>query len=130
MICGHTCDEPPYSNVPLSCVPPIRLFFGLFGSTDRLWNCSVARPPFSVVSWLGTCDRSDLQYALSAVLSPRESHLYDTSAKLPSDRMTPPSDPAMNCSGLPGTVTRSCWSGCIASAWFGSPSCVRSLQFV
>ena len=41
----------------------------------------------------------------SAGSSPRESHLAETSANLPSERTTPPSEPAMNWSGLPGTVT-------------------------
>src|SRR5437588_6749046 len=104
MICGHTWDDPLYSNVPLSCVPPIRLFWGLFGSADRLMNCSVSRPALMSVSWFGTLDRRDLQYALSAAFIPRESHLYETSAKLPSERRTPPSEPVMNCAQLPGTV--------------------------
>src|SRR5437764_3165520 len=128
MICGHTLDEPLYSNVPLSCVPPMRLFCGFFGSTDRLWNCRVLSPLFRSASWFGTRQRSDLQYAVSAAFRPRESHLDETSANLPSEIWMPPSSPTMNCDGLPGTVTSACWSGCMASAWFGSPSWVRSLQ--
>jgi len=67
-------------------------------------------------------------YKVSAALSPRVSHFADTSANLPSERTTPPSEPVMNCNGLPGTVTTACWSGWIVSARFGSPSCVRSLH--
>src|SRR5450759_5531013 len=37
----QTTDEPVYWNVPLSWVPPWRLFFGRLLLTDRLWNCSV-----------------------------------------------------------------------------------------
>ena len=39
----------------------------------------------------------------------------DASAQLPLVRMTPPSEPTKNWSGLPGTKTAACWSGCIDS---------------
>ena len=45
--------------------------------------------------------------------------------ELPSERTTP-SEPVMNCSGLPGIVTMACWSG--ISPHGGSASCVRSLN--
>jgi len=69
-----------------------------------------------------------LQNVVVAASSPRESHFAEVSAKLPSERITPPSEPAMNWNGLPGTVTSACWSGCMPSAWFGSPSWVMSVN--
>src|SRR6476619_7500792 len=108
MICGQTELEPLYSNVPLSCVPPIRLFCGCRGSYERLWNWSVVRPLFSGLVWSGIRFRSDLQYAVPAGLSPRVSHCADASTYSPFERTTPPSLPAMNCNGDPGTVTSAC----------------------
>ena len=74
------------------------------------------RPLLMSVSWFGTREVSDLQYAVSAAFRPRVSHFADASANAPSERITPPSEPTMNRSGLPGTVTSACWSGCIPSA--------------
>src|SRR6266508_1858743 len=108
MICGHSSRPPLNSNVPLSCVPPMSRW-EFFALTEKLWNCRVGRFLFIGISWFGTRDRSDLQNAVSAALRPRESHLYEVSANLPSERTTPPSDAEMNSSGLPGTVTRAWW---------------------
>ena len=83
-----------------------------------------------LTSWFATRLSRLLHSAVSEVPRPRSSHLAETSANLPSERTTPPSEPVMNCSGLPGTVTTACASGWIASARWGSPSCVRSLKDV
>src|SRR2546430_17212611 len=99
MICGQISLEPSYWKVPLSCVPPCSRLCGRCALNDRLWNCSVFNPRFMSVSWFGTRDSSDLQSAVSAGLSPRESHLYETSANWPSERMMPPSDPAVKTDG-------------------------------
>src|SRR6185369_8417718 len=122
MICGQTLGEPLYWNVPLSCVPPCRRFWGRFVLADRLWNCNVDSPLFMFTSWFGTRLSRLLQYAVLAAFIPRVSHFADMSAKLPSERTTPPSEPVMNCSGLPGTVTMACSSGCSPYARLGSPS--------
>src|ERR687888_2710936 len=111
MICGHTSDEPRNSKVPLSCVPPIRLFCGCLGSTDRLWNWSVESPLFMLLVFSGIRESIDLQNAVSAAFSPRLSHWADASTYWPFARTTPPSSPAIHCSGSPGIVTRPCWSG-------------------
>src|SRR5437899_10951150 len=108
MICGQICVEPLYWNVPLSCVPPCSRFFGCCALTERLWNCSVLTPRFIEISWFGTRESSDWQSAVSAASRPRDAHLDETSASWPSERMSPPSDPAKERYGLPGTV---------ASAW-------------
>src|SRR3954453_23650141 len=111
MICGQTTREPLYWNVPLSYVPPWSRLCGRCALADKLWNCSVDRPLFMFTSWFGTRFSRLLQYAVLAAFIPRVSHFADTSAKLPSERTTPPSEPVMNCRGLPGTVTIACWSG-------------------
>src|SRR6478672_13395707 len=83
MICGHSSDEPLYSNVPLSCVPPMRLFCGCLGSNEKLWNCSVTRPLFRTVVWSGPRHRSDWQYATFAGTVLRLAHSSEASANLP-----------------------------------------------
>src|SRR5262249_60405307 len=113
MVGGQTAELPLNWNVPLSCVPPIRSF-ELFELTERLWNCSVERPLLIGTSWFGTRESIDLQKAVPAASSPRESHFDETSAYCPSERTTPPSEPVMNVSGCPGSVTIACWSGWLA----------------
>src|SRR5580765_8600492 len=126
MICGQTFDEPWYSKVPLSWVPPIRLPVGFFGLADRLWNCRVERPLFRTVVSLGIRFSSDWQYARAAPVSPRAAQALEPSTYVPLERTTPPSSPSKNCSGLPGTVTIACWSGWIQPAPLWSR--VTSLQ--
>src|SRR6185295_17548110 len=128
MICGQTTRVPLYWNVPLSCVPPCRRFLGRWALADRLWNCSVDKPSFMLMSWLATLFSRLLHSARSAAPRPRVLHLDEMSTSLPSERTTPPSETVMNSSGLPGTVTVACSYGWIASARFGSPSCVRSVK--
>src|SRR5215216_6119300 len=60
MIIGQTTPEPAYSNVPLSCVPPMRLL-GSVGFAERLWNWIVDRPLLRLVIRVGTRERSCLQ---------------------------------------------------------------------
>src|ERR671937_2325701 len=114
MICGQRSVEPYVWNVPLSCVPPITLST-LAGLTDRLWNWRVFSPLFRLVSVVGTADSSCLHRAsLSAAFVPvnvRESQRDDVSLSVPSERMTPPSEPSQNCRGLLGFTTSACWSG-------------------
>src|SRR5205814_9353172 len=97
--------EPLYWNVPLACVPPCRRLDGFCRLAERLWNCSVDSPLFMLTSWFATLLSKLLHSAVSAAFSPRVSHLYEMSTRLPSERTTPPSEPTMNCSGLPGTAT-------------------------
>src|SRR5438477_12118887 len=86
-------------------------FFTFAGFTDRLWNCSVLRPLFRLVSTLGTADSSCLQRVSPSPESPRESQRDDVSASVPLERITPPSEPSQNCSGLFGLTASACWSG-------------------
>src|SRR4051812_47224434 len=111
MVCGHTTEEPMVSKVPLSCVPPCTSF-GLAGFTDKLWNCKVFRPLLRLVHRDGTADSSHLHCCRSDPLRPRLSQRAEVSLNVPSDRMTPPSEPSQTCSGLFGLATRVCWSGC------------------
>src|SRR6266540_4245748 len=110
MICGQTTEEPYVSNVPLSCVPPCRCF-GLSGATERLWNWSVESDLFMLYRYVGTAERSCWQSARFAPLSPRAAHCDEMSAKLPLDRISPPSVPKIAAS-LPGISTIACESGC------------------
>ena len=68
-----TPECPLGSQVPLSCVPPIKSFESK-GLTDRLWNWSVERPLFRPVSSVGTRDSSCWQIARFAALRLREAH--------------------------------------------------------
>src|SRR5438105_2254457 len=86
-------------------------FFTLAGFTDRLWNWIVFRPLFRLVSVVGTADSSCLQRMSESPESPRESQREDVSLRVPSERMTPPSEPSQNCTGLFGFTTSACWSG-------------------
>jgi hypothetical protein len=61
MLVGHRTFEPVYARVPLSCVPPINDVNGRQGLTDKLWNCSVDRPAFMLISLRGTLDRRRVQ---------------------------------------------------------------------
>ena len=119
------------SKVPLSCVPPCTSF-GFAGFTDRFWNCSVGRFLFRLVYAPGTAESSDLQTATSLLDSfERESQRDDVSTTVPSDRISPPSEPSMNWSGLPGTVTSACWSGCSMFGVVGDvPSAVTSVKWL
>src|SRR5205823_842634 len=111
MICGQVVAEPEYSNVPLSCVPPIKLDVGFAGLIERLWNCNVESPSLRLVSCVGTRESSCLQSALLLGPSGRLSHCGEMSAKEPLDRMRPPSDPSKNNPGLFGATASACWSG-------------------
>src|SRR5215208_5639999 len=90
IVIGQTTLEPPYSNVPLSCVPPMR-FFGSVGFADRLWNWSVERPLFRLVSVVGTRDSSCWHSARFAPVTPRVAQSPEVSAKSPLERTRPPS---------------------------------------
>ena len=113
---GPDIARPVVWKVPLSCVPPWRRFCGRCALTDRLWNCSVDSPLFMLTSLFATRASSRLHKAVSDSSRSRVVALAETSPNLPSDRTTPPSEPVMNCSGLPGTVTIACWSGWMTSA--------------
>src|SRR4029453_14967248 len=110
MICGQTTADPVVSNVPLSCVPPIR-FLESNGLTDRLWNCSVDRPLFKLNRCEGTRESSCWHNVKPFPVRPRAAHCAETSVKSPLERMSPPSEPSKNKYGLPGCVTIACWSG-------------------
>src|SRR6266567_6798511 len=111
MICGHVVLEPEYSNVPLSCVPPIKPELGAAGLMERLWNCRVESPSLRLDSCVGTRDSNCLHSALLMGPSGRLSHCAEMSAKAPLDRMRPPSDPSKKRPGLLGATTSACWSG-------------------
>src|SRR5438552_19029348 len=98
MICGHTTAEPVVSNVPLSWVPPCRCL-ELSAATERLWNCSVESPLFRLYRKVGTRDSNCWQSARSPPLSPRLVHCEEISAKLPLERIRPPSEPSKNRPG-------------------------------
>src|SRR2546425_4055739 len=111
MIGGQTTFEPVYSNVPLSCVPPMRPVVGANGLIDRLWNWSVDSPLFRLNRYVGTRDSSCLQSARLVGPSGRLSHCDEMSAKSPLDFIRPPSEPSKNKPGLFGATTSACWSG-------------------
>src|SRR5215510_6015275 len=110
MICGQTTYPPVVSNVPLSCVPPIR-FFGSNRLTERLWNCSVESRLFRLYRYVGTRESSCWQSVSPPPESPRAAHWDETSAKAPLERIRPPSEPSKNILGLLGLTTSACWSG-------------------
>src|SRR5580765_7158349 len=88
--------EPSYASVPLSWVPPNTFPSGLFGSTDRLSNCSVLSPAFTVVRFFGMLFRSCWQFAKSCAVSNERQNALQSLLLflyLPSERMTPPSEP-------------------------------------
>src|ERR1700682_1291573 len=104
IVLTHLLVLPPFSQVPLSCVPPWSWFLSK-GLTDRLWNCRVVNPLFMPVSRVGTCDSSCSQRDFMGSTSPRGPHQLDTLANSPLDRMMPPSLASMNWKGLEGFVT-------------------------
>src|SRR6266702_466235 len=111
MICGQVREVLDLSNVPLSCVPPCRCA-ALSAATDRLWNCKVESPVFKLWRKVGTLESNWSQRAKSVPLSPRGvAHWDEMSAKLPLDRMSPPSEPSKKRAGLVGLTTSACWSG-------------------
>src|SRR5439155_26490460 len=98
MICGQTFVDPVVSNVPLSCVPPIR-FFGSNALTDRLWNCSVESVLFRSNRNVGTRESNCWQSVKFPSVRPRDAHSEEMSAKAPLDRIKPPSEPSKNIAG-------------------------------
>src|SRR5215210_225982 len=115
---------PEKDSVPLSCVP-VDAVSARRWLTPMLFICSVPRPAFTVSSFAGIRLSHDWQSARKAELRPRSLHMLEPSTNLPFVRTTPPSEPAKNWFGLPGTKTTACWSGCIDSPC-GSP--VMSFQ--
>jgi len=98
------------SHVPLSCVPPIRFVLSN-GFTATLWNCRVESPWFSVVSFVGTAERSSLHVV---VYGPKSGLQFDVaSVSCPLERITPPSEPSKKRSGFAGSTPSACWSGWI-----------------
>jgi hypothetical protein len=120
--CGNRCTGT--SRCP-AC-RPCRRFLGRCALADRLWNCSVDKPSFILIELVRHALSRLLHSARSAAPRPRVFALGRDVHELAVGTDTPPSEPVMNSSGLPGTVTIACSSGWIASARFGSPSCVRS----
>src|SRR5256885_11060745 len=101
IVCGHVTDEPVVSKVPLSCVPPCTSF-AFAGFTDRLWNCSVWSPLFRLVYEVGARDNSCLQRLRFGSIRFRPSQRLEMSVNVPSDRISPPSEPSKNWFGLFG----------------------------
>ena len=110
---------PEKDSVPLSCVP-VDAVSGRNGLTAMLFICSVPRPAFTGSSFAGMRLSHDWQSARNEALRPRPLHMLEPSTNLPFVRITPPSEPAKNWFGLPGTKTTACWSGCMDSPC-GSP---------
>jgi hypothetical protein len=109
MVLRQTTGLPPFSQVPLSCVPPCSRFLSC-GLTDRLVNCSVVRPLLTLSSLDGIAESICLQRAFWSAFRSRRasSHHDERSTSLPLERITPPSLLSKNWNGLPGFVTRKC----------------------
>jgi hypothetical protein len=103
--------EPVKDSVPLSCVPVIAVLFGEYGLTEMLFIWSVPSPAFMTLSSVGMRESHARQSARNSGCCgsrPRLSHWPEASAHLPLVRMTPPSEPTKNWSGLPGTNASAC----------------------
>src|SRR5438128_2683009 len=92
-------DVPRFHHVPLSWVPPWRSST-FRGFSERLWNWIVARPLLSLVNTDGTADSHAWQSTRSGPTNPRVSQRALRLVNDPLVRMTPPSDPTNEMSGL------------------------------
>src|SRR5436305_13207051 len=120
MFCGQLFWSPSkllFDHVPLSCVPPWTSaeFEGLIATP---MNCNVSRFLSICVIWFGTFDNIRLQLFRLAVPSSGRSpelHRNERSPKVPSVRITPPSEPSKIWVGFDGFTTIACWSGWMLS---------------
>src|SRR6266498_5489758 len=130
IVFSHVTVSPADCHVPLSCVPPCRSVTSC-GLTERLWNWSVDRPLFRLVSFDGMRESSCLQRTSLSPLSPRlgSSHHEERSTNSPLERITPPSPASMNWNGSfgfieagDGGVIRSSGEFVDRSSWCDDPN--------
>src|SRR6478672_10663340 len=113
MLCGQVFRSPEgllFDHVPLSCVPPWTSA-GFDGLIATLINCNVLRLRSVCAIRFGTRESMRPQFARLKVLRrPRsfELHREDKSPKLPSVRITPPSEPSKIWVGFDGLTTIEC----------------------
>src|SRR5689334_18534362 len=106
MTCGQLClPQPVFDQVPLSCVPPV-ISHDLAGLIATLTNCSVRDSLRSMCSIRFGMRDSSRWHAITpfvTVVGTRVVvHVDEVSRKLPSVRITPPSEPSKICVGSDG----------------------------
>src|SRR3954447_21645756 len=110
MICGQDLrSQPGLDHVPLSCVPPCTLQ-GFPGLIATLTNCSVASLRSMCVILFGIREsrRWQARVPFAGCGGRVVVHVSDVSTKLPSVRITPPSEPSKICVGLLGLTRIMC----------------------